>query len=254
MPAGSISLYNPKTGKMVPINVKKSVDAKQNKAIKKLKKEVKKLSKSEEKKWYDIDKSSTAIPLSGSVQPLLALDLWDGTNTNRQNQREGNSINMLSYKIHGQVYIDQSFASPDSNNKVRIMLIQMTDDNITAPVLTDILEDPTGDRAIYSFYKIKGQRRFRVHYDKLFNLQNPGQYFANASGSAATSTATESFRKEVRINAKIPKSGMKVSYSQGSVSGNGPVVNGLFLVAYSDSSVLSHPAMFYRSRMRFLDN
>lgn len=234
--------------------IKLRVDAKQNKEIKKLKTQVKRLSKGDEKKWYDIDKPSTAIPLSGSIQPLLALDLWDGTNTNRQNQREGNSINMLSYTIKGQVYIDQYFASPDTNNKVRIMLVQMTDDNITQPALTDILEDPTGDRAIYSFLKIKGTRRFRVHYDKLFNLQNPGQYFGNSSGPNNVSTATEAFRKEFRIKAKLPKAGLKASYQQGSVSGNGPVVNGLFLIAYSDSSTVSHPAMFYRSRMRFLDN
>ena len=250
MPAGRMYKFKPK----IKRNIKLTIDRKQNKEIKKLKTQVKKLSKGDEKKWYDIDKSSTAIPLAGTVQPLLALDLWDGTNTNRQNQREGNSINMLSYTIKGQVYIDQYFASPDVNNKVRIMLVQMTDDNIIQPALTDILEDPTGDRAVYSFFKIKGQRRFKVHYDKLFNLQNPGQYFANASGSAATSTATESFRKEFRIKAKLPKAGLKASYAQGSISGNGPVVNGLFLIAYSDSGVVSHPAMFYRARMRFLDN
>ena len=240
--------------KIVP-SLKKSVDSKQNKEIKKLKKEVKKLSKSEEKKWFDRDVPSTAVPLAGTIQPLLALNVWGGTdNTARQNEREGQSINVLSYKIKGQVYIDQDFASPDSNNKVRIMLVQMTDDNIIQPALTDILEDPTGDRAIYSYLKIKGQRRYKVHYDKTFNLQNPGQYFANASGANATSTATERFRKEFRINVKIPKSGMKASYAQGSISGNGPVQNGLFLVAYSDSGVISHPAIFYRSRMRFLDN
>ncbi len=99
-------------------------DVKQTKDIKKLKKEVKKLQQGSEKKWYDVDKPSTAIPLAGTVQPLLALTLWDGTNTNRQNQREGNSINMLSYTVKGQVYIDQNFASPDNNNKVRIMLVQ----------------------------------------------------------------------------------------------------------------------------------
>ena len=150
------------------------------------------------------------------------------------------------------MYIDQSFASPDSNNKVRIMLVQMTDDNITAPALTDILEDPTGDRAIYSFLKIKGTRRFRVHYDKLFNLQNVPQVPEGQTYNSPTST--ENYRREFRIRAKVPKSGLKVSYQQGSISGNGPVVNGLFIIAYSDSGVVSHPAMFYRSRMRFLDN
>lgn len=246
-----------RTGKRYKLKIvsslKKSVDSKQNAAIKKLKKEVKKLSKSEEKKWFDMDAPSTAIPLGGSIQPLLALNLWDGTNTNRQNQREGNALNLLSYKIKGQVYIDQDFASPDYNNKVRIMLVQMTDDNITQPALTDVLEDPTGDRAIYSFLKIKGQRRYKVHYDKTFNLQNVQQTASTTAGMSAT-TSTERFRKEFRINVKVPKSGMKVSYSQGSVSGNGPVVNGLFLIAYSDSGTVSHPAMFYRSRMRFLDN
>lgn len=232
---------------------KMSKDKSQDKAIKKLKKQVKKLSKSEEKKWYDIDKPSTAIPLAGSIQPLLALNVWGGTdNTARQNEREGQSLNMLSYKINGQVYIDQDFASPDSNNKVRIMLVQMTDDSIIQPALTDILEDPTGDRAIYSFYKIKGQRRFKVHYDKMFNLQNVPQEPEGQTYNSPTST--DPWRREFRIKAKIPKSGTKVSYAQGSISGNGPVVNGLFLIAYSDSGVISHPALFYRSRMRFLDN
>lgn len=235
-----------------------SVDAKQNAAIRKLKKQVGRLTKSNEKKWYDKDQPSTAIPLSGVIQPMLALDVWDSNAANaneiRSHAREGTSINVLSQMIKGQVYIDQNFASPDSNNKVRIMLVQMTDDNIAAPALTDILEDPTGDRAIYSFFKIKGTRRFKVHYDKLFNLQNPGQYFGNSSGANNVSTATEKYRREFRIKLKVPKDGMKVSYQQGSISGNGPTVNGLFLVCYSDSGVISHPAMFYRSRLRFLDN
>jgi len=232
---------------------KRSTDAKQNKEIKKLKTQVKKLTKADEKKWYDIDQSSTAVPLAGSVQPMLALNVWAGNNEQRQHEREGNTLNVTSLNIKGQVYIDQNFASPDSNNKVRIMLVQMTDDNITAPALTDILEDPTGDRAIYSFLKIKGTRRFRVHYDKLFNLQNVEQTASTTAGMSAT-TSTEKYRREFRIRAKVPKSGLKVSYQQGSISGNGPVVNGLFIVAYSDSGVVSHPAMFYRSRMRFIDN
>lgn len=250
MPAGTLKLVT--VGKL---SNKQSVDTKQNKEIKKLKKQVKKLSKSEEKKWYDKDQPSTAVPLAGTIQPMLNLNVWGGTdNTARSNEREGQSINVLSYRIQGQVYIDQNFASPDSNNKVRILVVQMTDDSIIQPALTDILEDPTGDRAVYSFYKIKGQRRFKVHFDKLYDLQNVGQYFANSSGSQAISTATERFRKNFKITLKLPKSGMKASYAQGSISGNGPVVNGLFLIAYSDSGVVSHPAMFYRSRMRFLDN
>lgn len=230
--------------------LKTSRDASQDKQIKKLKTEVSKLKKADEKKWYDTNRPSTAISNTGFVQPMLGLNVWAGANDQRQHEREGNSITMLSLKLDGLVYIDQNFASPDSNNIVRIMLVQATDDNQTALAVTDVLE--TVD--VNSFLKIKGTRRYRVHSDKRFYLQNPGQYFANASGANATSTATEPFRKRFIINAKIPKKGLKVSYSQGSISGNGPVTNGFYIIAVSDSGVISHPAMIYKSRMRFLDN
>ena len=112
----------------------------------------------------------------------------------------------------------------------------MTDDNIAAPSGSDILETDDVD----SFYKLKGQRRYKIHYDKRFYLQNPDQ--------GTTMTATEPFRKRFIIKAKIPKKGLKVTYSQGSISGNGPVVNGFFLLSVSDSAAISHPAMVYHSR------
>ena len=231
---------------------KGAIDEVQNREIKKLKTQVKKLNQAEEKKWFDIAKASTAISTSGTIQPLLALNVYAGNNTAKQNEREGNSINMTSYKIKGEVYIDKDFASPDSNNKVRLLLVQMTDDNQAAPALSDIFEDTTSAAAMYSFYKMKGTRRFKIHYDRTYNLQNTNQTYS--SSSAIMPTTTEPFRRTFNIKAKIPKKGLKVSYSQGSISGNGPIVNGLFLIAYSDSGVISHPAMLYRSRMRFLDN
>lgn len=128
------------------------------------------------------------------------------------------------------------------------MLVQATDDNQTALAVTDVLE--TVD--VNSFLKIKGTRRYKVHADKRFYLQNPQQERSNPD--YRNTTATESFRKRFIINAKIPKKGLKVSYSQGSISGNGPVTNGFYIIAVSDSGVVSHPAMTYKSRMRFLDN
>lgn len=229
--------------------VKRSVDAKQNKQIKKLKTQVAKLVKADEKKWYDTQVTSQAVSSSGAVNPMLGLNVWAGSNTNRQNEREGNTLVVTSLKFDGLVYIDQSFASPDFNNIVRIMLVQMTDDNITAPNLSDVLETVNID----SFYKLKGQRRYKIHYDKRFYLQNVEQTASTTAGMSAT-TSTEPFRKRFIIKAKIPKKGLKVTYSQGSVSGNGPVVNGLFLLAISDSGTISHPAIKYHSRMRFLDN
>ena len=227
-----------------------AIDIVQNKKIKKLQTDVKKLKQADEKKWNDRVQNSKAISTTSALDPMLNLNVWAGNNTLRQNEREGNTIVMTSLKFDGLVYLDQNFASPDSNNIVRLILVQMTDDNIAPPSGSDILE--TDD--VNSFYKLKGLRRYKIHYDKRFYLQNPGQYFANASGANATSTATEPWRKRFIIKAKIPKKGLKVTYSQGSISGNGPVVNGFFLLSVSDSGAISHPAMVYHSRLRFLDN
>ncbi len=229
--------------------LKTSRDATQDKQIKRLKTEVSKLKKADEKKWYDTNRPSTAISSAGFVQPMLGLNVWAGNNEQRQHEREGNSITMLSLKFDGLVYIDQGFASPDFNNIVRVLLVQATDDNQTALTAADILE--TVD--VNSFLKIKGTRRYRVHADKRFYLQNVEQTASTTAGMSAT-TSTEPFRKRFIINAKIPKKGLKVSYSQGSISGNGPVTNGFYIIAVSDSGTISHPAMIYKSRMRFLDN
>lgn len=239
--------------KKVQRRMKRSVDKKQNKEINKLKKAVAKCCKVTEKKWYDTNQLSKAISTTPSVDPFLGLTVWNSAASNaneiRSNSRAGNSIVMTSLKLDGLVYIDQNFASPDVNNIVRLLLVQMTDDNQSAPAATDILES----NDVNSFYKLKGTRRYKIHYDKRFYLQNVEQTASTTAGMSAT-TSTEPFRKRFIIKAKIPKKGLKVTYSQGSISGNGPVVNGFFLLSVSDSGTISHPAMIYRSRLRFLDN
>lgn len=223
-------------------------EVKQTKEIKKLKTQVAKLRKADEKKWYDTQVTSQAVSSTGAVNPMLGLNVFAGNNTNRQHEREGNSIVITSLRFDGLAYIDKDFASPDANNIVRLLLVQMTDDSITAPNVSDILE--TSD--IDSFLKIKGTRRFKVHSDKRFYLQNTNQTYS--SSSAIMPTNVEPWRKRFIIKAKIPKKGLKVSYQQGSVSGNNSVSNSFHLIMVSDSGVISHPAIKYRSRMRFLDN
>jgi len=226
-----------------------AVDIMQNKKIKKLQKEVKKLKDSDEKKWVDTIQNSKAISTTTALDPMLDLTVWGGTdNEARQNQREGNTLLLTSLKFDGLVYIDKGFANPDANNIVRLILVQMTDDNSAAPNGTDILE--TDD--VRSFYKLKGNRRYKIHYDKRFYLQCTNQTYS--SSSAIMPTNVEPWRKRFIIKAKIPKKGLKVTYKQGTISGNGPVVNGFYLLSVSDSGAISHPAMEYHSRLRFLDN
>jgi hypothetical protein len=238
-----------KQTKRIFVKTQKLVDVMQNKEIKKLKKDVKKLKEADEKKWLDRIQNSKAISTTSALDPMLDLTVWGGTdNDARQNQREGNTLLLTSLKFDGLVYIDKGFANPDANNIVRLILVQMTDDNSAAPNGSDILE--TDD--VRSFYKLKGNRRYKIHYDKRFYLQCTNQTYS--SSSAIMPTNVEPWRKRFIIKAKIPKKGLKVTYKQGTISGNGPVVNGFYLLSVSDSGAISHPAMEYHSRMRFLDN
>lgn len=242
--------FKAQTKRRPPKRSKKSVDKKQSQQIAQLKKQVAKLTNADEKKWYDFNQNSKPVTTAGFIQPLLGLDVWAGSNEFRHKQREGNTLVITSLKMDGEAYIDKDFAAPDSNNIIRLILVQMLDDCHDAPVITDILDDATP--TYNSFYKIKGNRRYKIHYDKRFFLQNTNQTYS--SSSAIMPTTTEPFRKRFLINANIPKTGLKVEYRQGSISGNGPVKNGLYLVGISDSAIVSHPAIIYKSRMRFLDN
>ena len=244
---------------------KRSVDRKQSRDIKKLKDKVSRLVKTDEKKFVDLNvdaNNPTAIDSTGLAHPLLRIPVWDTNNTNltaaeintaRLSAREGKSVTLTSIKIEGIVQVPWGLTS-DSNNVVRIMLVEMTDDIQTLPQIRDILGYSTSTSTGHDFlsgYRLSGPRHFRVHYDKKYLLQNYKQ-------SNSTETATERFRRRFVIKAKLPKKGLKVDYQydyDGSLGSNPvPMSHSFFLMAFSDSTTAAHPEMYWRCRIRYLDN
>ena len=231
---------------------KRSVDRKQNKAIKVLKTQVKALTKADEKKYKDegiLQSPSTTV----QKWPINTFTVWGGTDNNvRHEQREGQSVVMTSLRMRGLVEILQNAASPDENNRVRIMVVYSPDSSTPAN-LSDILSNPT---EIDSHYRIKPPEPYKILYDKTYNLQFPAQQIPSAFNSSSTVTATERFRIPVRINLgkkAFGKSGTKSSWVVG--AGNvAPSRGALTLMSFSDSSIVSHPQLTLQSRLRYLDN
>lgn len=227
--------------------VKKSIDAKQNKAIKKLKTEVKKLAVTIEKKYWD-KQISLSVSSAPYIYPLNDLALFTGNQQDRHKQREGQSIVLTSFRLRGLVEIVQNAVSPDLNNRIRLMIV-FTKDSTTPVAITDILASNTID----SFKLIKPPHDYDVMYDRVFNLQNVEQNHYVGGNYAAP---TEKYRLpfDIRLGTKkFTKSGIKCTWELGDATGTAPRQGALTLIALSDSGVISHPSMRAASRLRFMD-
>jgi len=225
--------------------VKKSVDAKQNKAIKKLKTDVKSIKKADEKKYIDTARSLVISTTPLSVD-LNALAVWGGVNTTRHYQREGTSIVMTQFLMKGMVEIANSGLSLDVDNRVRILVV-LTPDTSRPAAITEVLEANDLD----SYKKLVPIAPYRVLYDKVFNLQ---QY--KALQGAPYASCTERRRIPLHINLgkkEFGKSGTKCTWlnSDGNIA---PRQGALTLYAFSDSSLTTHPRFVGTTRFRFRDN
>ena len=228
---------------------KRSVDRKQNKEIKKLKNSVAKLVSVKERKFYDFNADTTVGATTSGVNiPLTQIPAYQPSITahaNIQNRRERNTCLMTGLTIKGVVSIPYGGGSTrDLSNVVRILVVRSNDDNGNPITFDQVLEDP-GDLST-SFYKIDntGGRKYDILYDKTVYLQNTDQ--------GTTMTAVEPWRKKITIKIKVPKKGMKLEWPNANISGN-PTKNGMYLIALSDSGVVSHPRFKIYGRLRFLD-
>lgn len=238
------------TPRRAPRTKKTSINAKQNKKIKRLETEVKKLAKADELKWSDTSVVQT-ISTAGIVTPLLGLPVWGGGNLTRSFSREGNSIVLTDYRFKGLVEIPAP-GTPnisDTTNRVRIIIFKTTGTG-TTPGIIDILENSD----INSFYKMKGKVKYSVMFDRTYNLTN--LYQTSGTAVAAIGNSAEKWRIpfNVSLGKKLGKAGMKCQYSATSGGGANPVNNALYMLQLSDSGVVAHPFVTYRSRARFLDN
>lgn len=228
-------------------NVKRSVDAKQNKKIKKLQNNQKKLMKGFEKKFFD-QNVQTTISTTASIIPLNNPLVYSGGNPVYANGRVGQSINMLSCKLRGIIEVPSTGLSTDYLNRVRIMVV--LNPKSTFPGITDVLQLQDID----SHYKINPTHYYKVMYDRTFNLQN---FLQQAPAGGPQGNSTESFRKNIRINLgskKFGKSGQKCTWREADGNNTAPRMGCLSLIVLSDSSAPTHPTIDVISRVRFLDN
>lgn len=226
----------------------RTVDRKQNKDIRDLKKTVKSLIETNELKYLD-RKEDLSVSTTVQIIPLNNPTLWAGNNTTRHQQREGASFLTMSYRLKGLVKIDPDAVSPDYENRLRMMVV-LTKDSTTPASITDILQT-TG---FETFHKIKPPHDYKVLYDRVFNLQ--GVIPSAISGSTRNATSTERFRIpfDIKLGKKhFGKSGCKAQWEEndGAVA---PRQGALSLIVFSDSSVVSHPVVNGFSRLRFMDN
>lgn len=237
--------------------IKLSVDRKQNKEIKKLKKVVKTLSKTNEKKWKDdaivsADVNSHAI---GSYQlDLTNIYPWDSdaaaANATRNYSRIGNSVVVTRIQLNGQIVLPEGGTDPTYACRVRFLVVYTPDSEYAG--LGEILEHPND---IDSHKKIKPDAPYRILYDKKMNLQNTVP--SAISGGTRNATAVEPFRRNISIQLgpkKLGKGGLKVSWAQGSASDQ-PMMGAITLYAISDViGTFTAPVFGGRRRLRFLDN
>lgn len=249
MPAGYFKQYRPKKYKIHYRRRPKTVDAKQNKEIKVLKKQVKKLTKVSEKKWLD-ENGTYTISSTPFVVNLTAPDVYVDTNSNKHRTREGNSIVLTNMTFKGilQMQPAGTVAPLDASNRIRIIVVRMHD-TPAIPSISDILQSNTME----SFYRIQGNLKYTRCYDRVFNLTNLFQ--VSSGSSSAVGSSHENWRAQIRfsLKKKIGKNGLKVEYAQGSGSGANPINNGFYLFAFSDSTAPQHPSMRLQWRTRFDD-
>lgn len=191
-----------------------------------------------------------------------------------QNIRIGDKITLRSMKVKGSVKAALSSAIGDADNQIRLMAVLIPDwSSISAgatagTILQSVLQNYgssyTDQAPMYSPYKayqdlVSGGNtwpliKYKVLYDRKFNLVNTISAFAGGTGSGG-SNSKESWRHDFEINLKFPK-GLVLQYDQNVGAGNtnaSPALNNIVIVAVSDSSLATHPTINFNTRCRYYD-
>ena len=115
--------------------------------------------------WIDTFMAPTAIGAGGDITGDFC-NLENIAVGTEHDDRIGNKIVVKKLHLKGNI----SVASGDIFNEVRIIIFSMPDVCSTGiPNIVDILQ--TGD--LYSFYKKDSPVKYKIHYDKTWQLSNP---------------------------------------------------------------------------------
>lgn len=142
--------------------------------------------------------------------------------------RQGDKLRMLSLTIRGNLIIG------DSTNVIRMVIFQWYSGSNSIP-LEDVTEasDSSG-RQWMSPYKHDHAGKFKILYDKTFNMTNVGD------------NAQIVFKKTVNFRGK----NAYVELNNGTTTVN---TNAVYVSFVSDSAAVSHPTLNYYYRLRFTD-
>lgn len=219
---------------------KRSVDARQTRAIRSLKKEVKALQAPIETKYLYSNITQLGINSLATEQTLNLIRAWDSSsasaNENRLSQREGYKVSMLRFMLKGKLEIPYP---PLDNTVDRRMPTRCRFIYVYYPAqnpgnsINDILEVPVTPNVdlVDCFYKRNGQLKYKILKDVVFSLEpNYWQYSNPAtptnetfSGMASTKPAFITIRHSMDLS-KLPDNGQACFDDQLPVPALGKIV------------------------------
>lgn len=224
---------------------KKSIDAKQSKAITVLKKKVRALEAPIELKYqyqyHDIDN------ISSVVQPftLNLIRPWasDATNPNESRlfQREGDTVSMKNLYVRGKLSLPYVEDSIDRETATRVRMIYVYyPDEPPGSNIPDILEDTlvsAGLSIVDCFYKRNSKLKYKILKDVIINLEQNYYNYANTPSTPVINSfsgLTSTKPNQVTINhkldlSKLPAMGKALWKDNGAVPALGQIC--LFLMA-----------------------
>lgn len=240
---------------------RKTVDARQNKEIKKLQTQVKGLIEVHELKLKDYQFGDEQIPsftIGDYKYNITDLSPWDtnatNSNANRLSAREGNEVNIKRVAIDAIITLPSNQIGNDDatyDALVRVMVVH-TPDSVYAD-LAEVLQNPYD---IFSALKHTPDNPYRLLFDKRMSLQSTTQ-IRGAAVTGVNAAAVEPFRRNLKITLSskdLGKTGLNVQYGQGN-GGQQPIMGGLQLICISTvaGATFVKPILTGTIRLRFLD-
>jgi len=251
---------------------KRSTDKRQNKEIKKLKKDVKMLMAPLERKFLDVAMDG---PVAGNSDVVILNNvgrvIQDGTVPNQNasmSQRVGKAIHMTRIRIKGFVSIvSPSLAAvptpgyEDFIGRVRILLVRWhqydasaistPDDFLTAAAYPSTYSGE--DAFIDGFKKKYPENNYDVLYDRVVNLQSPEQATASPVGGTANIVPVFAPRARVNIDLKLKHDANWAQIEETASPSQNSIA--MYLIGGNGAPVTSTARFFklLNSRLDFLD-
>lgn len=175
-------------------------------------------------KEHNVQATAEALPTTGIITQLTNIAQGDTKST-----RDGDQVKLTQIYVNG---IIQKHASATATS-VRILLVMDKQTNGAIYTLADLLEDTSASDNIVSANNLDNKFRFKVLYDKVFNVSNSGES-----------------RRKYKIFKKLP---IKIRYDGNAGDITDITSWSLSLVAIADEAT-NTPGHTFFARLRFVDN